>query len=201
MPKPYVVFLNGPPGSGKDYAAETLLEVNDITASLYKFADPLKEVAEALLEVDRKWIETNKNALLPMYGVTLRQMLIDISEKWMKPCYGNDIFGRITTERMAEEIQLTDESGEPQNDIFVISDSGFDKEAHVVLKLFGNENALLIRLHRDGHTFEGDSRSYIDLDDVRTVDLNNDGTSAFNKKLVKVVKDWIKERETDGQGR
>jgi hypothetical protein len=197
MPKPYVVFLNGPPGSGKDYAAETLSETSDLTVSKYKFSEPLKEAVCAALEISRAELEASKNKIDPIFGVTLRQVQIDMSEQWMKFCYGSDIFGRLTTKRMAEEIQMTDESGEEQNDIFVISDSGFDKEAYSVLKLFGNENALLIRLHRDGHSFEGDSRSYIDLDDVRTVDLNNDGTSNFNTKLVKIVKDWIKEREAN----
>jgi len=137
-------------------------------------------------------------------------MLIDMSEKWFKPCYGSNIFGRLCAIGIAEAIESADQLdsnvtgdntvviGLP--DVYAISDSGFDKEADSVLQLFGNDDTLLIRLHRDGHSFEGDSRSYIDLDDVRTVDLNNDGTSNFNTKLVKIVKDWIKEREANGQG-
>jgi len=199
MPKPYVVFLNGPPGSGKDYATEILLHEDDLTVIHHKFSGPLKDMASALLRISKIELEMSKPLIVPPYNVSIRQLLIDMSEKWMKPCYGTDIFGKIATELLAEHIQLTDELKEDQPDLFVISDSGFDKEAHSVLQLFGNENALLIRLHRDGCTFEGDSRSYIELDDVRSVDINNDGTSSFNVKLIRVVKDWIAEREANGQ--
>jgi hypothetical protein len=198
MSKPYVVFLNGPPGSGKDYAAETLVEHAELLVSSYKFSAPIKDMLGTLLEVSNGVIEKTKHLKNDLYGVTTRQMLIDLSEKYMKPCYGKDIFGRICATRMAEEIQNNDTYKEEQPDIFVISDSGFDYEAKSVLQLFGNENALLIRLHRDGHSFKGDSRSYIELDDVRTVDINNDGSTAFGSKLIDVVKNWIKERETDG---
>lgn len=195
MNKPYVIFLNGPPGSGKDYAAEILREQPDITSSLYKFADPIKDMACALLGIERNTLEKTKNYMYDIYGVSLRNILIDMSEKFMKPCYGNDIFGRICAERMAQEIQYNDVNEEEQPDLFIISDSGFDKEALEVLRLFGNENALLIRLHREGHTFEGDSRSYIELDNVRTIDIYNDGDKRFSKLLISTVKNWMEEKK------
>ena len=66
-----------------------------------------------------------------------------------------------------------------------------------MLKLFGNENAILIRLRRDGCTYEGDSRSYIELSDVRSVDIMNDGDERFPKMLINIIKDWMKERKND----
>ena len=51
MTKPFLVMLNGPPGSGKDFAAKVLQEADDITVSHYKFADPMKDMACALLEI------------------------------------------------------------------------------------------------------------------------------------------------------
>lgn len=199
MTKPFVVFLNGPPGSGKDFAAKVLQEADDITVSHYKFADPMKDMACALLEINRKELEHSKSLTMDIYGVSLKQILIDMSEKFMKPCYGKDIFGRICAERMAEEIQLNDVQKEDQPDLFIISDSGFATEAKQVLRLFGDENALLIRLHREGCTYEEDSRSYIELDTVRTVDVANMGDESFAKSLLRVVRDWMKERKNDAQ--
>lgn len=194
MSKPFLILLNGPPGSGKDYAADIIAEAPDLTVSKYKFSEPLKEAACAILEISRVELEAGKNKVDPLFGVTLRQIQIDISEKWMKPCYGKDIFGRIALSRMSEEIQWNDENEEDQPDCFVISDSGFDTEAKVLLQLFGSENVLLIRLSREGKTFFGDSRSYIELDDVRTIDIYNDGNKKFDSLLLKMVKDWINER-------
>lgn len=199
MSKSFVVFLNGPPGSGKDFAAQTLVEADDITASHHKFAEPLKDMACALLEIDNKTLEMSKKQVVGLYGVTVRQILIDISEKWMKPCYGKDIFGKIAAERVSEAMQLSDHFGEEPYDLYVFSDCGFDSEVHHVLKLFGNENALLIRLHREGCTYEGDSRSYIELSDVRTVDVMNDGDERFGKLICNIIHMWMKERKNDAQ--
>ena len=197
MSKPFLVMLNGPPGSGKDFAAQTLVEADDLSVSHHKFAEPLKDMACALLEIDNKTLEMSKKQPIGLYGVTVRQLLIDMSEKWMKPCYGKDIFGKIAAERVAEAMQLTDHFGEEPYDLYVFSDCGFDSEVNHVLELFGNENAILIRLRRDGCTYEGDSRSYIELSDVRSVDIMNDGDERFPKMLINIIKDWMKERKND----
>ena len=199
MSKPFLVMLNGPPGSGKDFAAQTLVEANDLSVSHHKFAEPLKDMACALLEIDNKTLEMSKKQPIGLYGVTVRQLLIDMSEKWMKPCYGKDIFGKIAAERVAESMQLTDHFGEEPYDLYVFSDCGFDTEVKHVLELFGNENAILIRLHREGCTYEGDSRSYIELSDARSVDIMNDGDERFPKMLINIIKDWMKERKNDAQ--
>ena len=197
MSKPFLVMLNGPPGSGKDFAAQTLVEADDLSVSHHKFAEPLKDMACALLEIDNKTLEMSKKQPIGLYGVTVRQLLIDMSEKWMKPCYGKDIFGKIAAERVAESMQLTDHFGEEPYDLYVFSDCGCDSEVNHVLKLFGNENAILIRLRRDGCTYEGDSRSYIELSDVRSVDIMNDGDERFPKMLINIIKDWMKEKKND----
>jgi len=111
----------------------------------------------------------------------------------------SDIFGKIAAERVSEAMQLSDHFGEEPYDLYVFSDCGFDAEVHHVLKLFGNENAILIRLHRDGCTYEGDSRSYIELNDVRTIDIINHGNSFFKDRVLEAVKNWMKERKNDAQ--
>lgn len=199
MSKPFLVMLNGPPGSGKDYAAQVLMEADDLTVSHHKFAAPLKQMAGALFNINAKAVERLKSSIFDDFGVTLRQILIDMSEKWMKPCYGKDIFGKIAAYKIAEEFQLVDTEILSDRDLYVFSDCGFDAEVHHVLKLFGNENAILIRLHRDGCTYEGDSRSYIELDDVRTIDIVNHGNSFFKDRVLEAVKNWMNERKNNAQ--
>jgi hypothetical protein len=55
------------------------------------------------------------------------------------------------------------------------------------------ENILLIRIHRDGYTFEGDSRDYIpDGVITNTVDIDNNGTlEDYLKKVETVVRGFI----------
>ena len=197
MSKPFLVMLNGPPGSGKDFAAQTLVEADDLSVSHHKFAEPLKDMACALLEIDNKTLEMSKKQPIGLYGVTVRQLLIDMSEKWMKPCYGKDIFGKIAAERVSEAMQLSDHFGEEPYDLYVFSDCGFADEVKHVIKLFGEKNALLIRLHREGCTYEGDSRSYIELDNVRSMDITNLGDKQFPKAITTFVKQWMKERKND----
>lgn len=203
--KPYVIFLNGPPGSGKDYAAEVLMHDSGLHIEAHKFAAPIKRSIAILCNTSVKAMEHNKTKIMSPYGVTGRQMMIDFSEKWMKPAYGKDIFGRLLAEHIGAIMQMhdqdekagfkPDETGVPVGnpDLFVITDSGFDYEAEHVLKLFGNDNALLIRLHREGHTFEGDSRSYIELPEVHTIDVYNKGDHNFSKDIIKYVKQWMEQ--------
>ena len=66
-----------------------------------------------------------------------------------------------------------------------------------MLELFGNENAILIRLRRDGCTYEGDSRSYIELPDVHTVDIMNTGDARFGNLLQRTITAWMKDRKND----
>lgn len=190
----YIIFLNGPPGSGKDYAANVLMHDSGLHIEHYKFAMPLKRVIANILGVNVRWIEDNKNKVVQPFNVTVRQMLIDMSEVWFKPCYGKEIFGRLLTEDVLAAQQVADEESVGHPDAYVISDSGFDHEAEVLIREFGTDNCLLVRLIRDGYTFEGDSRSYIELPNVHTIDIHNRGEK-FAFDVVEKIKWWMKQKE------
>jgi hypothetical protein len=110
------------------------------------------------------------------YGLTPRRAYQAVSEQLMKPLHGNDIYGKILADQFVED---ADEMGWP--DLITITDSGFRDEAVALIARFEqlkqNDKITLVRLHRNGCTFEGDTRSYIDLTDegVPGVDLSNDG--------------------------
>lgn len=80
---------------------------------------------------------------------SLRQAMIYISEVVMKPKFSNNYFGVAR----AKAIQ--------DGEIAVDSSTGFVEELPPLIDRLGQENILLIRVHRQGATFEGDSRSYI----------------------------------------
>lgn len=88
----------------------------------------------------------------------------------MKPLHGVEVFGKV----LANYIRAS------HSDLFFVSDSGFRPEAEVLVREFGAQNVMLIRIHREGFDFtlpggKKDSRDYVNLDDlgVESHDLEN----------------------------
>jgi len=151
-------------------------------------SQPLKDMTRALFnwdDAEAEYMEANKdtpqNAL---YGWSYRAFQIALSEDFIKPKLGGDAFGRLAS----RIIQRSPSS------LFICSDSGFAEEAVPIVRTVGAANVLLVQLQRQGHTFRGDSRSYISLPSVRTVKLENNGSlTDFKEQLCTVVDVWMQE--------
>ena len=178
-----IVLLNGPPRCGKDTVASHLVPYFQFEKM--KFAAPLKRMAAALLDMDVSAVERHKDAefnilceefinIDPNFGRevltygpkdTLRRLLINLSEEFLKKHYGDTFFGRVGCRELERSA----------SNLIIFTDSGFAPEASVVTRRYGKNNVLLVRLHRERCTFEGDSRSY--LPDIAgfNVDVENDG--------------------------
>ena len=82
--------------------------------------------------------------------------MIWVSEEVIKPLFGYNYFGKY----LAEEIGVSDSCG------VVISDSGFAQELMPILDrdyyTFNDIEVHVVQLTKDGCTFEGDSRTYLD---------------------------------------
>lgn len=187
-----VLLLNGPPRSGKDTLAMSLLEQSVVFGGVKpvfveKFAAPIKQHFADSWGVSLEWIEWNKDNVF-MYGVTVRQMLIAYSEKYMKPLFGGGIFGKMMVSRLAE---IEEHYSEPPT--VVISDSGFAAEAREVIEA-GHE-VHLIRLHRSGFDFKGDSRGYLNGEDLRGIgdihDIFADDVGALNRQASFIYNNFI----------
>jgi hypothetical protein len=189
-----IVLFNGPPRSGKDTAVSLVHSAYRRDAVPMKFADPLKAVTHSFAEFmgdkhgnvlsNEPGVKEHPNKFL--LGKTPRQFQISVSEDWMKPVFGADVFGRIAE----QQIKLYPEW---QTRLFLFSDSGFRDEAAHLVNEFGADNVLLIRLHRRGCDFTLDSRSYIELADlgVTEVDLTNDATKEhLRETLLSTIKNW-----------
>jgi len=161
-----LIMFNGPPGCGKDTVVRELTPYLKFTH--LKFAAPIKRMACGLLNCDMRWLEANKDTFIMPLGynskVTLRQFLIDLSEKFFKPLYGQDVFGNL----------LWKEAKDAANRMVLVSDCGFAGEVSRVVASAGAANCLLVRIHRAGHDFSGDSRSYLHEVGCASVDIYND---------------------------
>lgn len=175
-----IILLNGPPSSGKDTAAKHIrdlsrrdtIEANNpfrdglgipypgMRVVLDRMSMPIKRAFAGTVGLPitedgivEPW-ESNKELPIPSFGVSYRQWQIGFSESFLK-CYDISIFGRLAAARIHRLFH--------QNlaNLVVIPDCGFDIEIEVLYEEFPREDILLIRCHRNGFTFSGDSRSYV----------------------------------------
>lgn len=185
-----VVLVNGPPRSGKDTAGMAITYWIHGGAVL-KFAEVLKHAAHALhglpSTTPHNAFEAHKDEPHSLFlGRTPRQVYIAMSEAMVKPTWGPDFFGQVLVRRLMKCRQAGAR-------FITVTDSGFAEETLPIIAKVGPASVLLIRLHRNGCDFANDSRGYLDLPGVQTLDLvNRDGElSAFEADVVAEVRDWL----------
>lgn len=202
--KKLVIIFNGPPNSGKDYAAEIVTDTFQDAVHL-EFKKALREVAHHMASLySNEYVSWNlQDAVDSCNGIeyserktakdeirlhafgrrTWRQFLIWISETVMKPIFGQDIFGRAA----AKLVRETDAS------IIAFSDGGFQVEVDELLKLEG-VTVIVCRLYRDGCEWGNDSRGYVHSGDVATTWNIQNTENYFKKDVVQLVRHYL-ERE------
>lgn len=175
-----IVFINGAPRSGKDSAGRLITGATRFGPCIsVKFAAVVKERCHAIYQImnglgtpaPHDYFEDVKDRpSRRFFGQTPRECYKAFSERYMKPLHGKDIFGKF----LLRELQKAEGMpGRPE--LVLITDSGFREEAVPIVNWFGPLNCTLLRLHRQGYTYEKDSRGLIDLSDlgVLTVDVNS----------------------------
>lgn len=175
MNKPLVVILNGPPGCGKDTIANAWLEKTagniEFRPHVKAFKEPMYRVAAAALGIpidefmelysDREW----KEHVRPEWGgKSVRDLMIATSENYLKPMFGETCMGKLAVSSIQHRIPS-------QSDVIVFSDGGFKAEVEELEKHF---HVRVVQILRDGCSFEGDSRSYIEGTNLPTYLLFND---------------------------
>lgn len=201
-----VILFNGPPRSGKDTAAKALFEFkNKIGTKLEdklpylvfdRMSMPIKKAfAGTIAKPIDKWgnveyWEDHKSEFTADFGVSYRQWQIDFSEKFMKPLYGERVFGNLFITRAERQ---------HKDAVFLVPDCGFDIEYSTLTPYFGPENVLVVKIYRPGCDFSSDSRTYLsvgsnflvgDAGNVRHV--HNSGTQdEFETKILTLVKEWL----------
>lgn len=167
-----ILLINGPARSGKDTLAGLLLQhqvVRPETTGVYKFATRLKEMTHAahgFPSARADAFEQVKDDLTwgPRRGITWRQAYIKMSEAYMKPLFGQDVFGQL----LREQIELAEQARD--HDTALVTDSGFAPEAEVLVNRWPGA-IRLVRLVREGYDFTGDSRGYIKLAGVPMLEV------------------------------
>ena len=186
--RPTAICLNGPPGSGKDTIAKIIAEEiddynNNIRSSsemirwrIDKFAAPINTIAASILGINehsgefRRLREKDKEQKLTTFGVdiTMRQLLINISEDLIKPSFGKTWFGEQAARRVNNSISCK------SNEVFLVSDSGFQHEYDAFKEaVHSSVKVQLVNVVRDNCDFTNDSREWVDDGDKITIENNS----------------------------
>jgi len=181
-----IIFFNGPPRSGKDTIVNELVKKYSNCENI-KFSNPLKTALPVFFGLSKEQIvslENDKEVKKDYFlGKSWREIQISLSEEWAKPVFGYKVFGDITLNIIKNS----------NNQLFLISDSGFQEEAGSLIDYFGKDNCLLIRITRDGTSFNNDSRSYwkniYDIDDI--ILYNNKTIEAAVDKTNEIINYWV----------
>ena len=160
-----VIILNGPAGCGKDTLARALVEMG-FAKGVASFKNPMFNIAMAALGQDayREFLDGYDDRARKekpegfLKGLSRRQFMIAISEQFIKQVYCDDYFGKYLAGNLPDG-----------DEVFVVSDGGFASEVAPIVA--AGHDVRIVRFHRDGHTFEGDSRVYLyDIDGVKDYD-------------------------------
>lgn len=182
---PKILFLNGPKLCGKDTLAKQLCMANGRRREI-KFSAPMKLAMDVLFYngSPQDWNDDGfKQAYVPGFQVSNRDALIQMSEGWLKVQFAPDVMGRIALEKMVDY-----EFYSAGRDSYVISDGRFREEQDPIVDYFNPRDCAVVRIHRTGCGYAGDSGSYIDRDDVRAVDITNNG---HPREMIGQLEDWL----------
>lgn len=199
-----IILLNGPPSSGKDTAARHIRQIFIqetgykgviIRPILDRMSMPIKRAFAGTmgLPITEDGIvepyESNKEAIIPEFGVSYRQWQIDFSENFLKG-YTMEIFGEL----LAARIKRRFDKGIAN--LIVVPDCGFMIEIETIYNKFNPADILLIRCHRNGFTFSKDSRNYVRAPKGCAVfDPINELLPEYLKQIEAGVKCWLETPE------
>lgn len=221
MKQKLVIMINGPIGSGKDTLGPIMrdilkglgyrTEMAMFKDELYKYASlissiPLEMFIKQATDRTTKelpWFMLPKNFVegTPSYGTYFspRDWLIHVSERVLKPMLGEHVFGKSTWDNVVLPTLIY-----ADKDVVIITDCGFDVEVDYIRNTISQKETdgeldiqeilpIVIRLQREGTSFEGDSRYWISQYDFI---VDNDGTiEDLRKEAVKVIYDLVGDYE------
>ena len=184
-----LIAFNGPPSSGKTNfftpAVDDLMRSKGIDQPdrlafsdvIYKAVGTLYDISQTQLKEIEKYGDKN-TPLDVFFGKSLRQTLIALSEDFLKPYHGDR---KVIARMLARKVSRSRVAHYHSENIVHILDTGFHDELEGYLEElkahnFQYDHIMLFRLHREGCSFKGDSRSYITenhVDEInRKVGLN-----------------------------
>lgn len=168
----YIIGMNGPPHSGKDSVANALAAIIEDAGGQQPLrmalSQPMRETVFSLAGLfydDPTYERTKDEPQEIFHGRTIRQEMIELSERHVKPRLGQDFWAR----RADVSIKQWDDS------CAIISDFGFEAEARFFNARYDAMNVLVVQLYREGCDWSKDSRGYVG-EEYQFLHISNNGT-------------------------
>lgn len=157
----YVIGFNGPPQCGKDTLARFFREYVEerhpiLSVMEVSLSTPLRKIAYAMAGWEypsaHMPYELFKTLPFPELHRTGRELMIDVSERFLKPVYGQDVMAKLLRASVPDGF----------DGLLLIKDSGFQCEVGPIIEWVGAANLLVCQVLRDGYdSFENDSREWV----------------------------------------
>lgn len=171
---PYVLLLNGPKGCGKTTIARILQDM-DSAIAVVDMPDPLREALydmcytldQRLATAELDWDSQEfKSALIPgiTNRVTNRQALVSLGH-FVRDIFGTDFLSRRAVAAIRENADIFNS--------FIIPNIRTEDDLIAFRATFKADRLLLVRVHRDGHGWEGDLGGYVLGGEIPTLDITN----------------------------
>lgn len=121
------------------------------------------------------------------FNLSIREAIILVSECIVKPNFGKDYLGKVRAKAIL------------QSSCKIITDDscGFCEELIPLFNILPKEDILLIRVHREGYTFQGDSRNYLPYNfSPNTIDVYNNGSvEDYLNEIREIVLKFVDKKE------
>lgn len=183
-----IILFNGPPSSGKDVASLYLFKKYNVLHCSFK--RKLIHLTQILLDITptewHYWYQDKEKPREELNDLSCRQALIKVSEEMVKPVMGKDFWGRSEANWLKRNLH--------RDQIAVFSDAGFDEEVVPIVKAFGEKNVHIIKIIREGCSYENDSRKYLSENLLPTENyytVENNGTLEEFYQNVNNLYDYI----------
>lgn len=125
-----------------------------------------------------------KDASIVLYypiDLSVREAVIYVSELICKPRFGEEYFGKARANSIKDR------------EIVIDGSCGFVEELTPLIERVGQNNILLIKIHRDGCNFDGDSRNYIPDGILKnTVSVSNNASEYdYLNRISEIVRSFL----------
>lgn len=180
---PKLIYINGPKGCGKTTLADLLTTTNPNGICQVQFPMPLWEIADGMLHLMGRLSDTDppldfaspdvKAAMINPNdmpgGPRWRDFLVD-QANLLRKYFGPQVLGIIA----ARSTSIYEMQG---MDTIIFPNIRTHDDLIPLLPLAPRRDQVLIRLEREGATFEGDNGSYISPEGILSITLSNNGTT------------------------
>jgi hypothetical protein len=161
------ILLNGPPRAGKDTAITALMAAFAVgSAEILKVTQPIKDLTHKRLglECSHDAYEIEKDLKLREFqGKTPRESYIATSAGLKREGGPGAVMDLFVDAVLASPCE-----------VILNPDIGDDMEAERVAAMIGAERVLVIRIHRPGHDFSMDCRTWVNSPNLTIIDVHNE---------------------------